>query len=83
MRLTGPEMINHDNVALGHPKNTDLGSSGPLEASRGPEPDEPKSVFSGCPQNGIFVIGHFQSYHFLFGLVSRGPRPPEAQNDPT
>ena len=29
----------------------------PLEASRGP--DEPKSVFSGCPQSDIVVIDHF------------------------
>ena len=28
-------MINHDNITLGHPKNIYLGSSGPLEASRG------------------------------------------------
>ena len=34
-RPTCPEVINHDNITLGHPKNTYLGSSGPLEASRG------------------------------------------------
>jgi hypothetical protein len=29
----------------------------PLEASRGP--NEPKSVFSGCPQSDVIVIDHF------------------------
>ena len=30
-----PEVINHDNITLGHPENTHLGAFGPLETSRG------------------------------------------------
>ena len=35
-RPTGPEVMNYDNITLGRPENTHLGSSGPLEASGGP-----------------------------------------------
>ena len=33
-RPTAPEVISHDNIAVGHPENTHLGSFGPLGASR-------------------------------------------------
>ena len=34
-RPTGPEVMNHDSITQGRPKNTHLRSSGPLEASGG------------------------------------------------
>ena len=34
-RSTGLEVINHDNITLGHPENTDSETFGPLEASGG------------------------------------------------
>ena len=55
----------------------------PLEAFRGP--DEPESVFAGCPQSDMIVIDlalldafnllhyaihNYRSFHYLFGLAS-------------